>query len=140
MSGLNLPYGTTETDEQRGSPSEGMRGERAAMSDDPALRHQVTLENGRKVTVQEASGTAFVDATRTEPVPGPDLTSDDPGPNRMAWSVGAVGLLLGFAMGLRQGRAASKKRVETRHFPTLPQPVPTDEVTVLPDATPTQTA
>lgn len=148
MSGLNLPYGTTETDEQRGSPTEGARGERAAMSDDPALRHQVKLENGRQVTVQESSGTAFVDATRTEPATTPAPIRNDIRSGRAAWTFGLAGLLIGFALGLRHGNAAARERHGSAMLPVLPPPARLSDpdrvasaqeaVATIPDATPAE--
>jgi hypothetical protein len=55
-------YGMAEDDNGQSSAPEGMRGERAPTVDDPALRRDTAVAGGR-VTVQESSGVAFVEAS-----------------------------------------------------------------------------
>jgi hypothetical protein len=55
-------YGMADDDNGQSSAPEGMRGERAPTIDDPAL-HRDTAVAGGRVTVQESSGVAFVEAS-----------------------------------------------------------------------------
>jgi hypothetical protein len=67
-------YGMADEDNRQTPAPEGFRGEQGATVDDPALRHDVGTGDG-KVTVQESSGTAFVEASGA---PGPVRTQHDP--------------------------------------------------------------
>jgi hypothetical protein len=55
-------YGMAEDNNGQSSPPDGKRGERAPTIDDPTLRRDTAVAGGR-VTVQESSGVAFVEAS-----------------------------------------------------------------------------
>lgn len=66
-------YGQADEDNRQTPAPEGFRGEAAAAPDDPALQHDVAVGAG-PVTVQESSGTAFVEATGAS-----GIKADQPG-------------------------------------------------------------
>jgi len=66
-------YGMADEDNRQTPAPEGFRGERGATIDDPVLRHEVAAGEGA-VSLQESSGTAFVEASGA---PGPVRTQDD---------------------------------------------------------------
>jgi hypothetical protein len=67
-------YGMADEENHQTPAPGGVRGEGAPIVDDPELRHDVTA-GGRKVTVQESSGVAFVEASGA---PGPVKSQDKP--------------------------------------------------------------
>ena len=70
-------YGMADEDNRQTPAPEGFRGERGAAVDDPALRHEVAV-GAERITVQESSGTAFVEASDAPgPARKPDGAIDD---------------------------------------------------------------
>lgn len=66
-------YGMADEGNRQTPAPEGFRGERGATADDPALRREADTGKGM-VSVQESSGTAFVEASGA---PGPVRAQDD---------------------------------------------------------------
>lgn len=108
--GLRL-YGTIDHDMDQPPAKGGMRGEGNAVPKDAAgWRHDVTLENGRRVTVEDASGLSHVEAV------GEVMTPHAHRPPRgrvravPMWPF-VVAATLGFAMVQRWGRARPRSNV-----------------------------
>ncbi|WP_374297783.1 hypothetical protein [Sphingomonas sp.] len=53
-------YGGAEPEDKQGTPDGGMRGEGAG-GVESGLRHQIAVENGRVVEIEEASGVVFAE-------------------------------------------------------------------------------
>nr|WP_276589309.1 hypothetical protein [Sphingomonas sp. GM_Shp_2] len=53
-------YGGAETEDKQGTPDGGMRGEGSGDVEN-GFRHQIAVENGRVVEVEEASGVVFAE-------------------------------------------------------------------------------
>lgn len=108
--GLRL-YGTTDHDMDQPSAKGGMRGEGNAVPEDAAgWRHDVTLENGRRVTVEDVSGLSHAEATGAVMTPHAHRPSRGGVRAVPMWPL-VVAATLGFAMVRRWARARPRSDV-----------------------------